>query len=121
VGPSDDGNPLVFDDEYITTGGQLFELATGRDRFNADLRPLAHRAAAPGPTSRRLCCHPYDLASELVAREAGVIVTDECGDALRTPLNVTDDVCWIGYANEHIRRELEPTLLRLLDEWKGLT
>ena len=119
VGASCDGNPLVFDDEYISTGGQLHELAVGHDRFNADLRPLVHAASGLTGAAARLCCHPYDLASELVAREAGVIVTDENGDPLRAPLDVSCDCCWIGYANEGIRGELEPTLLRLLDELKG--
>ena len=39
----------VFDDEYISSGGQLHELISGRDRFVADLRPLvdARRARLP--------------------------------------------------------------------------
>ena len=119
VGLADDGNPLVFDDEYISTGGQLYELAMGHDRFTADIRPLVHAAAGLTGPAARLCCHPYDLAAELVAREAGVIVTDETGGPLRAPLDATADVCWIGYANEALRRELEPTLLRILIEMKG--
>ncbi|HRU05296.1 MAG TPA: inositol monophosphatase [Candidatus Brocadiia bacterium] len=121
LGPPEDGNPLVFDDQYISTGGQLYELMTGHDRFCADLRPLAHAAAGLSGAQARLCCHPYDLAAELIAREAGVIVTDAAGGPLRAPLNVTADVCWIGYANEHIRQELGPVLGRLLRErgWVG--
>ena len=37
--PGRDGVPLVFDDQYISTGGQLYELAVGHDLFTADLRP----------------------------------------------------------------------------------
>ena len=49
-------------------------------------RPLRRRPAAPRRArSRRprpvlgLCCHPYDVCTELIAREAGVIVTDPWG------------------------------------------
>ena len=119
LGPPTDGNPLVFDDEYICTGGQLYELMVGHDRFNADLRPLVHAAAGLQGEAARLCCHPYDLATELIAREAGVILTDETGAPLDAPLDISHDCNWIGYANEHIRSELEPTLLKLLRDLSG--
>ena len=94
-----DSEALVFDDQYISTGGQLYELMAGHDRFAADVRPLLvpglRAAGAPTP----LCAHPYDLATELVAREAGVIVTDPAGGRLQAPLDVTTDVAWLGFAN----------------------
>jgi hypothetical protein len=46
----------------------------------------------------------------LIAREAGVIVTDARGEPLSTPLRVEPDIAWAGYANEMIRREIEPLL-----------
>jgi hypothetical protein len=113
LGPPDDGQPQTFDDQYICNGGQLYDLMTGRDRFNADLRPLAHKSLHGG-SSLRLCSHPYDLCGELIAREAGVIVTDEYGEPLRTPLDVNSPITWIGYANRAIQQQIEPTLLRLL-------
>ena len=51
----------------------------GHDRFVADLRPLFERRRAGGAA---LCCHPYDLCTELIARELGVLVTDEQGSTL---------------------------------------
>ncbi len=94
-----DGAALVFDDQYISTGGQLYELMAGHDRFVADVRPLL----VPGLRARGLpaplCAHPYDLATELVAREAGVTVTDPAGERLRAPLDVWTDVAWLGFAN----------------------
>jgi fructose-1,6-bisphosphatase/inositol monophosphatase family enzyme len=63
-----------------------------------------------------LCCHPYDVCTELIAREAGVIVTDERGQPLDAPLDIRANVSWIGYANETIRQKVEPVLLRLLAE-----
>ena len=103
---ADDGDPLVFDDEYLTSAGQLYELAVGHDRWTADLRPLlqpARRAAGRAPL---FCAHPYDLACELIAREAGVIVTDPRGAPLAAPMDVTSDVAWIGFANTQLARSV---------------
>jgi hypothetical protein len=77
----------------------------GHDRFVADIRPLVERSRAGGAA---LCCHPYDLCTELIARELGVCVTDERGATLEAPLDTTSDVSWIGYANETLRRLIEP-------------
>jgi fructose-1,6-bisphosphatase/inositol monophosphatase family enzyme len=112
LGPPQDGNPLVFDDEYISSGGQLYELAIGHDRFCADLRPLLH--AAIGLQRTRLCAHPYDLATELIAREAGVVVTDAAGSPLRSPLDIRANIAWIGYANPNLQGQIEPRLHRLM-------
>jgi len=102
----DDGDPLVFDDQYLSSAGQLYELAAGHDRWIADLRPLlqpARRAAGRAPI---FCAHPYDLSCELIAREAGVIVTDARGGPLNAPLDVTSDVAWIGFANAELARSV---------------
>ena len=61
-----------------------------------------------------ICCHPYDLCTELIARELGVVVTDETGELLRPILNVSADVSWVGYANEAIRAQIEPLLTAAL-------
>ncbi len=104
------GKAACFEDQYISSGGQLYELMAGHDRFVADLRPLMRPVLARRGEPLGLCCHPYDLATELVAREAGVILTDERGGALRAPLTTTADVCWVGYANAQIRAQIEPLL-----------
>jgi len=113
LGEPEGGQPQTFDDQYISNGGQLFELMSGRDRFNGDLRPLAHAILFGSPTAR-LCSHPYDLCTELIAREAGVIVTDASGEPLRAPLDVSTPMQWLAYANPSIQREIEPKLLELL-------
>lgn len=98
---------VVFDDEYICTGGQLAELIAGRDRFNAELRCWVYKVkGAP----QGLCCHPYDLASVLVAEEAGVIITDARGKTLDGPLDVTTGLDWIGFANSALQAIIEPKL-----------
>ena len=40
LGPVRPGKAQCFEDQYIVVGGQLYELASGHDRFTADLRPL---------------------------------------------------------------------------------
>lgn len=116
MGPPVDGTPQVFDDEYISTGGQFYEMIVGHDRFCADLRPLILPRACAGEAAARLCCHPYDVCSELIAREAGVIVTGPDGGLLDAPLSVHHNVAWIAYANDVLRRHVEPVLQRLLRE-----
>jgi fructose-1,6-bisphosphatase/inositol monophosphatase family enzyme len=110
-GTVDGESPLAFEDQYVSSGGQLYELMVGHDRFNADLRPLF----VPDEITR-LACHPYDLCTELIAREAGVIVTDARGEKLSAPLDIRAAVSWIGYANAGIENQVAPILLRLLSE-----
>ena len=61
---------------------------SGHDRFVADLRPLMENVLRERGVSLGICCHPYDLCTELIAREAGVIVTDVRGERLSAPLAV---------------------------------
>jgi hypothetical protein len=105
LGPPRPGKGQAVEDQYISTGGQLYELMAGHDRFVADIRPLVERKRTGGAA---LCCHPYDLCTELIARELGVRVTDERGDALVAPLDTVADVSWVGYANEALERLIEP-------------
>jgi hypothetical protein len=43
-----------------------------------------------------------------------VIVTDETGRPLTSPLDVTSDVAWAGYANPRVRDLVQPILLQAL-------
>jgi hypothetical protein len=116
LGPPVPGKAQLFEDQYISSGGQLYELMSGHDRFIADLRPLFERRRKGGPA---LCCHPYDLCTELIARELGIFVTDEHGRQLAAPLDVTSDVAWIGYANARVRDLVQPVLQQALSR-RGL-
>ena len=91
---------VVFDDEYISSGGQLHELIAGRDRFVADLRPLVDPDA--------LACHPYDVCTAMLLEEAGGVVTDPWGQPLDAPLDTTSPVAWVGYANEALAARIGP-------------
>lgn len=119
LGVPAEGKVPCFDDQYACTGGQLYELMTGRDRFNADVRPLLLPILLARGLGRSHCCHPYDICTELVAREAGVLVTDARGEPLRNRLSVDEDVSWAGYANDAIRRQIEPLLQAALEK-RGL-
>lgn len=119
VGPQPAGKALCFEDQYAASGGQLYELMAGHDRFIADLRPLMtdelHRRGLPTP----LCCHPYDMGTTLIAEELGVVMTDARGQPLDAPLNVEADIAWVGYANRAIQAQVEPALRAAL-ETRGL-
>jgi hypothetical protein len=119
LGPPQKGRALSFEDQYISTGGQLYELVAGHDRWIADLRPLIEPLLARQGRALGICCHPYDLSTELIAREAGVVVTDPAGNPLRAPFDVTTDVAWIGYANAKLRDQIQPVLSAVLRE-RGL-
>lgn len=110
LGPVQPGKAHCFEDQYTSSGGQLYELMAGHDRFVADVRALLGPVMARRGLPLGLCCHPYDLCTELIARELGVIVTDASGGPLRAPLAVEPDVAWAGYANERIRAQIEPLL-----------
>ena len=120
LGPVQPGKAHCFEDQYICSGGQLYELMAGHDRFVADLRPLMEPLLARQGLALGICCHPYDVCTELIARELGVIVTDERGQPLSAPLDVEADVSWVGYANEAIRRQIEPHLQTALRQ-RGLS
>lgn len=116
IGPVDVGQATVFDDQYISTGGQFYELIIGHDRFIADLRPVFYQLEGKPPG---LCCHPYDCATMLIAEEAGVILTDACGHPLDGPLDVTTGISWAGYANPTLRNAIEPLITAFLRESGG--
>src|SRR5205807_1959543 len=84
--------PLIFDDQYISTGGQFYELLAGHDRMLGDLRPLIYKAAV---VASSLVCHPYDVCAALILEEAGVILEAPNGGKVDAPLDTTSAVAWI--------------------------
>jgi hypothetical protein len=118
LGPCEPGQGLLFDDQYICSGGQMAELIAGHDRFCCDLRPLFFRILERqrGGVVRGLECHPYDVAGMLVARQAGVILTDGFGRPLRCPLDVTTGVHWCGFANVTLAAAIQPVITDWLAE-----
>jgi hypothetical protein len=114
LGPQPPGGTLTFEDQYPSTGGQVYGLLCGSDRFIADLRPLMSTIAAERGESLVHCCHPYDICTMLIAEELGVSITGPTGGTLGAPLDVETNVAWVGYANAAIRRQVEPVLLDVL-------
>ena len=114
LGPCAPGKAHCFEDQYASTGGQLYELAAGHDRFIADVRPLVRELLARKGLPPPLTCHPYDICTALIAEESGVIVTDPFGQPLDAPLNLEAEVAWAGYANADIRAQVEPRLQQAL-------
>jgi hypothetical protein len=108
LGKPREGKAQCFEDQYISTGGQLYELMAGHDRFVADIRPLMRVVMAERGLDVSICCHPYDLCTELIARELGVEIAGVDGKQLDSPLNVNADVSWVGYANRNIKLQIEP-------------
>jgi hypothetical protein len=107
------GSPLVFDDQYISTGGQIYELLIGHDRMLGDIRPLAHRKLG---IRSALVCHPYDICTAMLLEEAGGIVEDPAGAPLDAPLDTTSPVAWVAYANPRLAATIRPVLQRLIAE-----
>ncbi|EDY82862.1 hypothetical protein VDG1235_2485 [Verrucomicrobiia bacterium DG1235] len=110
---SEKQDALIFDDQYISTGGQLYELIAGHDRLVIDIRPLAF-AKLGFPQS--LTCHPYDLCTALVARAAGVIVTQPHTEYLNIPLDTTTTINWIAYANRALAKKIHPVITQLIQK-----
>lgn len=117
IGETAQNEALVFHDEYISSAGQLYCIATGRYRLVADLRPRVGELLRERGRNYTLCAHPYDLCTYLVATESGCIVTDLTGHDLRYPMDTETDVGWISYANPILQKTIES---RLLDEIRYL-
>ncbi len=114
LGPQPAGKALCFEDQYACSGGQFYELAMGHDRFNGDIRPLLAEELRRRGRPVGLCCHPYDVCTALIAEQLGIVLTDPWGEPLDCPLNLESDVAWVGYANEELRRVVEPVFQRVL-------
>ncbi|WP_337174090.1 hypothetical protein [Paludisphaera sp.] len=112
-GPGGGGSPVVFEDQYLSTGGQLHELLVGHDRMIGDLRPMAHRKLG---IESALVCHPYDICAAMLLQEAGGVVEQPDGRPLDAPLDTTSPVSWMGYANPALAAQVRPILARLMEE-----
>lgn len=108
IGPPDFSGASIFDDQYISTGGQFHEMIVGHDRFNCDLRPLFYRCLPSSPPG--LAAHPYDCCTALIAEESGVLVTDGLGQPLDGPLDCVTPLSWAAFANATLREQIEPVI-----------
>jgi fructose-1,6-bisphosphatase/inositol monophosphatase family enzyme len=103
---------LLYDDQYLCSAGQLFLVATGRYRMLADLRGwLARTRGIDNFTSK-----PYDLATLLIWREAGIPVLDDDLAPLDAPLDTETRLSVIAFANDELRHKLQPILRAVMAE-----
>lgn len=107
-------SPTVFNDQYISNGGQLYEILAGHDRFVADLRPEAFNKL--GLSTNNLTAHPYDLSTLLILQEAGCIVEKPDGGPLDYAMDCTTPVSWVAYANKALADSIRPTLQAVIKE-----
>ena len=97
----------VFDDQYISSGGQLYELISGHDCFVADVRASLYELYKKQGRRQGQVCHPYDMAGALIAAESGVIVTTIDGAPFDAPLDTVSAIDWLGYANGSIENQVK--------------
>jgi hypothetical protein len=106
-----EGKTLVFEDQYISSGGQMYEILMGHDRYVADIRDVLFAKMSREGKKKGHICHPYDICTFLIGKEAGVEFTDSEGNTLDAPFSLLAEVGWIAYANAGIRSLVEPVLL----------
>lgn len=99
-----------FEDQYLSSGGQMIELSLGHDRFVCDLRADWPDELGLG----RKAAKPYDLAAAPIAKSLGVCLTDAGGRELDAPFSLDLDMSWCGYANAEIRSLVEPHVMAAL-------
>ena len=104
----------MFDDQYTTTGGQVYELLCGHDRMIGDLRPVILQKLG---LSSSLVCHPYDICTAMLLAEAGGVIEAPLGGPVKAPLDTISPVAWIGYANPTLARLVRPRLKKLLRQY----
>jgi hypothetical protein len=104
---------VIFEDQYICTGGQFYEILSGHDRMIADIRPLVFEALG---IESALCCHPYDVSSNLVLTELGIPVEKPFGGPLDAPLDTTSPVAWVAFANRDLADWIRPVFQHVLKE-----
>jgi hypothetical protein len=113
-GLPDTPSPLVFNDQYISTGGQFYEILAGHDRFIADLRP---EAFAKLGIEANLACHPYDVSTALTLESAGCVIEKPDGQPLDYPLDTTTPVSWVAYANPELASAIRPVLQSVIRDY----
>ncbi|MDZ7311591.1 MAG: hypothetical protein ONB45_09945 [candidate division KSB1 bacterium] len=103
----------VFEDQHLSTGGQLYALMTGQLRLVVDLRSALNVHWRAHRKTTILCAHPYDLATWLIAQQSGVILCSLDGSSLDGPTHPTAEIGWIGFANLTLAQRYLPSLLQV--------
>ncbi len=108
-------NPaLVFEDQHLSTAGQLYALVAGQEKIVVDIRPNMNHLLRRKGQATMLCSHPYDFATWLIAREAGAAILTPSGDPFEAPAIANAEIGWIGFANQKLAEQYRPLLLEVL-------
>jgi hypothetical protein len=107
-------SPVIFDDQYISTAGQMYELMVGHYRFFGDIRPEALSSIG---IAESLTCHPYDVGAGLLLAEAGCVYESPWGGLVDAPIDTVTPVSWVGFANKELAEIIKPALRSLLEAY----
>ena len=102
------GKALTFEDTYLSTGGLIYMMATGRQSAIIDFRPQVGKA---------LGNHVYDLSAHLIAKEAGASADFYVGNKKsKVPLSLDSKFGMRFYANKKLKNKLDPVIDKALLE-----
>jgi len=105
-----------WDDQYISSGGQLALTAMGTYRAVIETRALMARRRGISTQVAK----PYDMAgAALCASEAGCVVTTPEGEPLDFPIDTETPVDFVGYCNAATAARLQSHLNAALRETAG--
>lgn len=114
LGPGAEAQAGAFADQHLSTGGQMYALIHGQSRLVVDIRPQLNQKWRRRAEPTGLCAHPYDLASWLIAREAGVVICQPNGQPFDGPTHATAEIGWIGFAHPMLAQRYDQLLLTIL-------
>jgi len=116
LGDDADAPAAVFEDQHLASSGQLYSLIQGKETLVVDIRPGLNRIWRQRGEPTVLCAHPYDLATWLIAHEAGAVISRPSGEPFDGEVNATAEIGWVGFANKTLAgrywSELHQTLRR---------
>ncbi len=105
----------IFEDQHLSTGGQLHALWQGQLKMVVDVRPQLNDRWRERNQPTVLCAHPYDLSTWLIAHEAGVVLLSPNGEPFDGPADAISEVGWIGFANHALAERYGELLLQTLE------
>ncbi len=109
----------VFEDQHLSSGGQLHALWQGQLKMVVDVRPQLNRLWREQKRPPVLCAHPYDLSTWLIAHEAGVVVLSPNGKPFDGPAEAASEIGWIGFGHRALAERYGGLLLQTLQS-RGL-
>lgn len=113
-----DAGSLIYEDQHLSTGAQLYELIQGKTRLVVDIRPALNHQWRQRREPTVLCAHPYDLCAWLIAHEAGAVVRVPDGQSFDGSASATAEVGWIGFSNRSLYSQHSKTLFKILRQFQ---